>query len=121
MPDLAQCSIVTMTRLPLPTRSIAPPIPLTIFLGIIQFARSPLAAHSREPRTVRSMCFPRIIANDSEEVKVDAPGIMVMVSFPALMRSGSAPPAGGYCPMPTLRCACTRERVCVCVCVCVCV
>ena len=30
-PPLAQCSIVTTTRLPELTRSIAPPIPLTIF------------------------------------------------------------------------------------------
>lgn len=41
-PPFAICSIVTITFEPgAETRSIAPPIPLTIFPGIIQFARSP--------------------------------------------------------------------------------
>ena len=41
-PPFAVCSIVTITFEPgAETRSIAPPIPLTIFPGIIQFARSP--------------------------------------------------------------------------------
>ena len=38
---LATCSIITITRLAPCTRSIAPPMPLTILPGIIQFARSP--------------------------------------------------------------------------------
>ena len=41
-PPLAVCSIVTITFDPgAETRSIAPPIPFTIFPGIIQFAKSP--------------------------------------------------------------------------------
>src|SRR5205814_4740666 len=40
-PSLVVCSIATMTRLAPATRSIAPPIPLTILPGIIQLARLP--------------------------------------------------------------------------------
>eukprot|EP00116_Pleurobrachia_bachei_P018842 sb/3479104/ len=39
-----------------PTKSIAPPIPFTIFPGIIQLARSPLADTCRPPSMVRSTC-----------------------------------------------------------------
>ena len=45
VPSLATCSIITMTRLAPCTRSIAPPMPLTILPGIIQLARSPVAGH----------------------------------------------------------------------------
>jgi hypothetical protein len=38
---LAVCCIATITRLAPVTRSMAPPIPGTILLGIIQLARSP--------------------------------------------------------------------------------
>ena len=39
----AVCSMTTTTREPELTRSIAPPMPFTIFLGMTQFARSPVA------------------------------------------------------------------------------
>ena len=41
------------------------------------------------------------MANDSDDVNVEAPGIIVIVSLPALMQSGSAPPGGGYWPIPS--------------------
>ena len=40
-PSLVTCSIVTITLLAPWTRSIAPPMPFTIFPGISQLARSP--------------------------------------------------------------------------------
>ena len=46
----AVCSISTMTRLTPATRSIAPPIPLTMRPGIIQLARSPFSATCIAPR-----------------------------------------------------------------------
>ncbi len=88
-PSLATCSIITMTRLAPWTRSIAPPIPLTIFPGIIQLARSPRADTCIAPRIAASTCPPRIIPNDSAESKKLAPGRVVTVSLPALIRSGS--------------------------------
>ena len=53
-PPLATCSIITMVRLAPWTRSIAPPMPLTILPGIIQLARSPLSRdlHRAEDRDV---------------------------------------------------------------------
>ena len=53
----------------------------------MKFARSPLAETCSAPRTETSMCPPRIMAKDSAESKVDAPGTIVTVSFPALMMS----------------------------------
>jgi hypothetical protein len=41
------------------------------------------------------MCRPRIIPNDSEESKKLAPGSTVIVSLPALIRSGSSSPSNG--------------------------
>ena len=55
------------------TRSIAPPMPLTILPGIIQFARSPRSETCIAPSTARSMWPPRIIPNESAESKNDAP------------------------------------------------
>ncbi len=40
-PSFVVCSIATMTFFAPATRSIAPPIPFTIFPGIIQLARLP--------------------------------------------------------------------------------
>ncbi len=40
-PLLFKCSIKTITLDPDATKSIAPPIPLTFFPGIIQLAKSP--------------------------------------------------------------------------------
>ena len=38
---------------------------------------------------------------DCEEVKIDEPGIIVTVSLPALIISGSSSPCSGYGPMPS--------------------
>ena len=89
LPSLAVCSIITITCLAPWTRSIAPPMPLTTLPGIIQLARSPVALTCIAPRTAMSTWPPRIIANDSAESKNDEPGRTVIVSLPALIRSGS--------------------------------
>ena len=65
MPSLAMCSITTTTRLTPATRSIAPPMPFTILPGIIQLARSPFSETCIAPRMARSICPPRIMANES--------------------------------------------------------
>ena len=88
-PSFAACSMITTTRFARATRSIAPPMPFTILPGIIQFARSPSFETCIAPRIARSMCPPRIIAKLSALEKKLAPGIVVMVSLPALIRSGS--------------------------------
>lgn len=71
-----------------------------------QFARSPVLDTCKPPRMVRSTCalndismtqehvirtttHPRIMANESEDEKIDDPGSVVIVSFPALIKSGS--------------------------------
>ncbi len=59
---LATCSISTITRLTPATRSIAPPMPLTILPGIIQLARSPFSLTCIAPRMDRLILPPRIIA-----------------------------------------------------------
>jgi hypothetical protein len=100
-PSLVACSIAITTRRAPATRSIAPPIPLTILPGTIQLARLPHSSTSSAPSTVRSMCPPRTIANDSAPLKKDAPGSAVTVSFPALIRSGSTSPSVGYGPTPS--------------------
>ncbi|KAG1479347.1 hypothetical protein G6F53_014254 [Rhizopus delemar] len=61
-PFLAVCSISTTTRCTPATRSIAPPMPLTILPGTIQLARSPLAVTCMAPRMARLTWPPRIIA-----------------------------------------------------------
>ena len=85
----AVCSISTITRLTPATRSIAPPIPLTILPGIIQLARSPLALTCIAPRIARLILPPRIIPNESADEKIDEPGMVVTVCLPALIMSGS--------------------------------
>ena len=95
-------SIITMT-LPAPwTRSIAPPMPLTIAPGIIQLERSPDCDTCIAPSTATSTFPPRIIANESEEPKNAAPGAAVMVSLPALIISGSSCSRVGYGPTPRM-------------------
>src|SRR5262249_55204839 len=101
LPSLVACSIATMTRLAPATRSMAPPIPFTIFPGIIQFAMLPCSSTSIAPNTVRSTCPPRIMANESELEKNEAPESAVTVSLPALIRSGSSSPSNGYGPIPS--------------------
>jgi hypothetical protein len=44
------------------------------------------------------MPYPRIIPNDSSLLKREAPAFSVIVSFPALMKSGSACPRFGKGP-----------------------
>ena len=68
-PSLAECSITTTTRLTPATRSIAPPMPLTILPGIIQLARSPFCATCMAPRIDRSIWPPRIMPKESAEEK----------------------------------------------------
>src|SRR3984893_12509743 len=68
-PSLAECSITTTTRLTPATRSIAPPMPLTILPGIIQLARSPFCATCIAPRIDRSICPPRTMPKDSADEK----------------------------------------------------
>ena len=94
-PFFATCSIVTTMRLAAATRSIAPPIPLTSFPGIIQFAMEPSASTCIAPRMQRSMWPPRIIAKESADEKNAAPGMTVTVSLPALMRSASTSLSSG--------------------------
>ncbi len=90
---MATCSISTITRLAPCTRSIAPPMPLTILPGIIQLAMSPAAETCMAPRIAASILPPRIIPKDVAESKNDAPGRSVTVSLPALIRSGSSSPS----------------------------
>jgi hypothetical protein len=52
-------------------------------------AKSPNWETSIAPRIVKSICPPRIIANESSEEKYDDPGMTVTVSFPALIKSAS--------------------------------
>lgn len=77
---MAVCYIVTITFDPHATKSIAPPIPLTNFLGIIQFAISQVSLISIAPSMVKSRCPPLIIAKDWEDEKNDAPGSTVIVA-----------------------------------------
>ena len=55
---LGACSISTTTRVTPATRSIAPPMPLTILPGTIQLARSPLLVTSIAPSTETSKDLP---------------------------------------------------------------
>lgn len=64
---LAVCSITTTTFDPHATKSIAPPIPLTIFPGMIQLEISPVSEIYIAPNIVKSKCPPLIIANDKAE------------------------------------------------------
>ena len=58
-----------MTRLAPCTRSIAPPIPLTILPGIIQLAMSPVADTCIAPRIAASILPPRIMPKDGRRVE----------------------------------------------------
>lgn len=95
-PFLSTRSMTIMTRVlsGLATRSIAPPIPLTL-PGRPQFARSPYCETCIAPRIVMLTRPERIIPKDSSEPKKEAPGRTVTVSLPALMRSGSSVPSTG--------------------------
>ena len=82
--------MATMTRAALATRSIAPPIPFTIFPGIVQLARSPRQETCMAPRMLIFICPPRIMAKDSSLEKKLEPGRTVTGCLPALIRSGSS-------------------------------
>ena len=77
------CSITTSTLDPEATKSMAPPIPLTIFPGMTQLAISPCFVIYIAPNTVISKCPPLMIPNDSLLSKVVAPEFNVTDSFPA--------------------------------------
>ena len=85
----ATCSISTMTRLTPATKSIAPPMPLTIFPGIIQLAKSPLALTCMAPKMDKLIFPPRIMAKLSWLPKMDEPLMVVTVCLPALIKSAS--------------------------------
>jgi hypothetical protein len=85
----ATCSIRMITRFTPATRSIAPPMPLTILPGIIQLARSPFSLTCIAPRMLRLILPPRIIAKLSWLPKIEVPGSVVTVCLPALIRSAS--------------------------------
>jgi hypothetical protein len=94
------CIMATMMFFALATRSIAPPIPFTIFPGIFQFAISPFSLTSIAPSTVRSTFPARIIPKLMALSKKAEPGTVVIVCLPALIRSGSSSPSNGKGPMP---------------------
>lgn len=75
---LLKCCIVTITCDSEATKSIAPPIPRHIFPGIIQFAISQLALHSKAPSIVISKWWPLMILNEVDELKYDPPGNIVI-------------------------------------------
>ncbi len=60
------------------TKSIAPPIPLTILPGIIQLDISQLELHCKAPNIVISKWWPRMIPNEVDELKNEAPGKIVI-------------------------------------------
>ena len=64
-PDFSQWSMTTTTRFTPATRSMAPPMPLTILPGTIQLARSPFWATCMPPKIDRAIWPPRIIAKES--------------------------------------------------------
>ena len=93
--------ITTMMFCAPATRSMAPPIPLTIFPGIIHEAIFPATSTSKAPRTVRSTWPPRIMANDWAESKIAAPVCAVTVCLPALIMSASRVCSSGNSPIPS--------------------
>jgi 3-oxoacid CoA-transferase B subunit len=82
------------------TKSIAPPIPFTIFPGIFQLAISPFSDTSMAPKTVSCTCCPLIMAKEVAESKRAAPGMVVIVCLPAFIMSGSSSPLKGKGPIP---------------------
>ncbi len=97
---LAVCCIATITRLAPDTRSMAPPMPGTIFPGIVQLANSPDWSTCRPPSTVRSRWPPRMRPNDIALSNVQAPGRAVTGRPPASVSVGWAMPSSGGAPVP---------------------
>jgi hypothetical protein len=85
--------MTTTTRLTPATRSMAPPMPLTILPGTIQLARSPVSDTCMPPRIDRAMWPPRIIAKLSADEKYELESSSVIVCLPALIRSASSSPS----------------------------
>src|SRR5882757_2794694 len=101
-PCLSVCVQRTTTLAAPAARSMAPPMPRTSAPGTVQLARSPLHATCMAPSTATSIRPERIIANDVAESKHAAPAVAVIVSLPALTRSGSSCPGSGYGPTPRI-------------------
>ena len=101
VPSLATCSVSTTTRGVPATRSIAPPMPLTILPGMVQLARSPVAETCMAPSTAIFTWPPRIMPKLVAESKMEPPGSTVTVCLPALIRSASSSPSYGNGPMPS--------------------
>ena len=79
---------------------LPPPMPLTFFPGIIQFAMSPVLDTCIAPRIVTSKCPPLIIANEVELGKTLAPFNRLTVSLLAFIISEFSVPLLGYLPTP---------------------
>jgi hypothetical protein len=99
---LATCSIKMMTRFTPATKSMAPPMPLTILPGIIQLARSPFSLTCMAPKIDKLILPPRIMAKLSWLPKMDEPLMVVTVCLPALIRSASTSSSLGNGPMPSM-------------------
>jgi len=54
----------------------------------------------KAPKKCKSKWFPLIIENDLEAEKKDPPLLIVIVSFPALIKSCSTSSSKGYLPTP---------------------
>ena len=93
VPSLALCSVRTTTRGVPATRSMAPPMPLTILPGMVQLARSPAPETCMAPRMATLTWPPRIMPKEVAESKMLPPGRTVTVCLPALMRSASSSPS----------------------------
>ena len=102
LPALSQCCMATMMFFALATKSIAPPMPLTILPGTFQFAMSPFSLTSMAPKIVRSTFWARIIPKLMALSKIEEPSRNVTVCFPALIKSASSSPSKGKGPIPKI-------------------
>ncbi len=101
-PSRLLCCMATMMFSALATRSMAPPMPLTMRPGIFQLAMSPRSDTSMAPSTVSCTLRARIMPKEVALSNSDAPASAVMVCFPALIRSASSSPSKGKGPMPRI-------------------
>lgn len=101
-PFFVLCSVKTTNLEPLATKSIAPPIPFTSFLGIIQLARSPFSATSIVPRNVAYKWDPQTNPNASLDEEYDAPKSAEIVYFEGSIKSGSSCPFLGNPLIPNI-------------------
>lgn len=91
-----------MTLDPDITKSMAPPIPLIFFPGIIQLAISHVEEIYIAPSIVTSKWPPLITPKDPELQTTDDPGNNFIVSLLALITSQCSSPFLGYPPTPTI-------------------